>query len=902
MTHSRTLFRFALVPALLLAACGRDPAKVAAFAVQVPAAVTAGDPLSVRVTALAGDGQTLTGYRGTVHLSSDDAAAVLPADLVFEGADRGVKTAQVTLKSAGGRKISASAVDVAATGAANVTVAPGAASRLELSGAPDSAAVGDSIVVAVTARDACGNVAVGYRGTVSVGTDDPAATVSPSHAFTADDAGRAFFALTFGTARVGAVGVSASDASGAVAAARANVGVHAGPAVLLRVLDLAAQTEADQLVSFRLRAEDRFGNAATGYTGTVRVLLTDLSAPVVPDVAFSAGDAGEKLVSVAFYSAGPQSVIVSDGTRGTSSELQVKHASTFSYSLSALPPVSIAGSPLPLVITAVDRHGNVADRYAGSAHVASADPMDLLPADGAFAQGVRTVAIAFRSTGNHQVSVNEVGGSISAASTEVLVSADDAAELDVSAPVQAVAGAQLAATVRARDRFGNTSSSFGGTVSFTSSDASAILPPPYRFNPAADAGQHLFQVTFATAGNESLAVTAPAASGMASFAVSHAAPAQCSLGGLPASATAGSQLAARALVTDAYGNTATGYDGTLAFSANDPRATLSASSATFVPAVDAGSRAFGVRLVSTGSRTISAADAANGISCSAGVGVEPAALHLAVSVPPDPMAGVAQAVNVGLVDAFDNAVSSSDTVSLSTSDAAAAGLPASVVLVGGTASVGITFRTVGSATVNAVSQADAAVTGAAPVTVHGLVYTDPPPGAGKVRLVRNASSFGDLVQLDLVSNTRLITSGGGASRRNGAFAVAMNVPVAPDSITMDSTPFVEGNVLAMGAAPKAEGAMLLTTGPAANVLLSGASQKQAPTVPPAAPGSTVGDAAVASGQVFYSVRLRIAPGAVYRTVFDGSALPVAFKASVRDRSGVDTIRLEDFALGKLELR
>ena len=60
---------------------------------------TAGVAGSIRVTA--------TGYLGTVHFTSTDAMAILPANYTFTVANAGVHTFSVTLKSAGSQSVRA---------------------------------------------------------------------------------------------------------------------------------------------------------------------------------------------------------------------------------------------------------------------------------------------------------------------------------------------------------------------------------------------------------------------------------------------------------------------------------------------------------------------------------------------------------------------------------------------------------------------------------------------------------------------------------------------------------------------------------------------------------------------------------------------------------------------------
>lgn len=71
------------------------------FAISVAASANAGDVVSVTLTAKQADGSTFTGYTGTVHATSSDPAATLPANYTFISADAGTKTFSFTLRTAG---------------------------------------------------------------------------------------------------------------------------------------------------------------------------------------------------------------------------------------------------------------------------------------------------------------------------------------------------------------------------------------------------------------------------------------------------------------------------------------------------------------------------------------------------------------------------------------------------------------------------------------------------------------------------------------------------------------------------------------------------------------------------------------------------------------------------------
>src|SRR5439155_18976189 len=80
---------------------------VARLAVAAGSAQTAGTAFNTTVTAQDANGNTVSGYTGTVHFTSTDAAAALPADYTFVAGDNGAHTFPVTLTTAGSRTVTA---------------------------------------------------------------------------------------------------------------------------------------------------------------------------------------------------------------------------------------------------------------------------------------------------------------------------------------------------------------------------------------------------------------------------------------------------------------------------------------------------------------------------------------------------------------------------------------------------------------------------------------------------------------------------------------------------------------------------------------------------------------------------------------------------------------------------
>jgi hypothetical protein len=96
----------------------------------VGASVNAGAAFNVTVNAVDGTGVVVPSYAGTVHFTSTDAQAVLPADAKLSN---GTGTFPVTLKTAGGQAITATdTTNAALAGSFPIRVNPGSASQLSI--------------------------------------------------------------------------------------------------------------------------------------------------------------------------------------------------------------------------------------------------------------------------------------------------------------------------------------------------------------------------------------------------------------------------------------------------------------------------------------------------------------------------------------------------------------------------------------------------------------------------------------------------------------------------------------------------------------------------------------------------------------------------------------------------
>jgi sugar lactone lactonase YvrE len=681
------------------------------------ASTTAGATDSVTIAAQDPYGNLATGYTGTVHFSSSDSQAGLPADYTFTATDAGVHTFAVVLKTAGSQTVSFQDVQAGWGSALSISVTAATASQLVLSGFPSATTAGFANSFTVHAYDPYGNTATGYTGTVHFTSSDAAALLPASYSFTAADAGVHTFSASLLTAGSQSLGVQ--DASNNLSGTQSAISVAPAAASKLVVTAYSASTTAGGIDNVTVTAQDAYGNVATGYGGTVRVSSSDAQATLPADYSFTTTDAGVHTFAVALKTAGSQTVSFQDGSNGLSATagISVAAAAASEFALSGFPTQTTAGAAHSLTITALDAYGNVATGYTGTVHVSSSDLQAALPADHSFTAadaGVHTFSVSLCTAGTQSLTATDTATpTLSTSQAGISVVAGAVSGLTVSGYPATTAGASHSFTVTARDAYGNLVTGYADTVHFTSSDPRAILPADV----ALTSGTGSFSATFDTAGAQSLTATdtvnASFSGTEGSISVSPAAAATLTLAGFPTSVTAGAAGTATVTALDAYGNVATGYTGTVHFSSSDAQAVLPADY-TFTIA-DAGSHTFTITFKTAATQSLTVADTtgtlANGSQ--SGIVVNAAAVaRLTGSAPASSIPNAGYPFSVEALDAYGNLVRSyAGTVHFASSDPQAV-LPADYTYTGadaGSHNFAATFKTVGTQTITVTDTGTAGV-------------------------------------------------------------------------------------------------------------------------------------------------------------------------------------------------
>lgn len=802
---------------------------VSKLAISAPTATTAGDTFNVTVTAIDQLGGVGTGYTSTIHFTSSDSQAGLPADYSFTSADAGVHTFTVGLKTAGSKFLSATEVGGTVTGGTFVSVSPAAVSGLSLAGAGGS--IGIARPITIVARDSYGNFVTGYTGTVHFTSSDPSAvlpadatlvngaamvnvtfmtvgtqtitatdtldsiitgtmssnatppvaklftvtgypattvgiantfTVSVQdsigqiatgytgtvffsssdvqaglpfgYTFTAADDGIHTFTATLRTA--GTQSISARDSTGALFGSQ--MGISVSPATFAGYqLSVPIPTDshghylmtAGDLISLTVRATDTLGNAVTGYTGTVRFTSTDTQASLPADYTFAAADAGVHTFTVALKTTTPNGVVwsfnVADAanaaTLATLTNFEVVNAAASTFAIT-VPTQITAGTAFSSKLTVTDPYGNGVKNYFGTVHFSTSAALAGLPSDytfNSFDAGVHDFTLMLNTSGTQTFSVVDTNNPLINASANASVNSAATSSVVLAFPTATIAGVAQPLMVTALDAFGNVSTGYNGTVTFSSSDVQAGLPANYTFNNK-DSGVHTFNVTLKTAGTQSIAVKDNVNAALAGTQLGIAVNASTTAGafvvtGFPTT-TAGVAQSFTVMVRDAFGNFATGYTGTVTFSSSDAQAGLPASY-TFT-AADAGVHTFTATLKTAGTQSITVKDASASLVMGTQKGITvtgaTTVASLTVSGFPATTAGVAHTFTVTARDAFGNLCTGYlGTVTFSSSDVLA-GLPASYSFTAADAGVHTftaTLKTAGTQSITVTDVAASTVVG-----------------------------------------------------------------------------------------------------------------------------------------------------------------------------------------------
>ncbi len=357
---------------------------------------------------------------------------------------------------------------------------PGPATRLQFSAQPTTVMAGVPIspAIQVTARDAQGNTAVGFAGTVTVGlsSNPGGATLTGTTAVAAVAGVATFTDLSLNRSGPGYTLVATSGSL--TAATSAAVTVSAAAATKLAVTGQPGNTAAGAAMTpaVQVTARDSFGNTATGFTGSVTVgiatnpssgALTGMTTrPAVagvatfPDLSIDKSGAGYTLAASA-NGLIPDTSITFPISAGSVSQSQ----STVSASPTGI-TASNGSSASTITVVAKDAFGNLIQGATVVLAASGTGNTLTQPAGSTTVSGVATGTVSATAAEVKTVSAT-IGGVAITQTASVTVTAAVASRLDFTAQPSATgAGAMIAPPIQAevRDQFGNRATTAANNV------------------------------------------------------------------------------------------------------------------------------------------------------------------------------------------------------------------------------------------------------------------------------------------------------------------------------------------------------------------------------------------------------------------------------------------------------
>ncbi|HEX2988306.1 MAG TPA: hypothetical protein VHS06_09065 [Chloroflexota bacterium] len=387
------------------------------FAVSAPSSASTGTAFNFTVRALDQNNDRTDNYDGTVHFTTSDGSASLPADAKLSN---GVGTFSAMLRTTGNQTITAADTgnsSIAGT-SGTIVVSSGATTHFVVT-APSSATSGSAFSFTVRALDANNRRVFNYSGTVHFTSSDGSASL-PSDATLSN--GRGSFTATLRT--TGNQNITATDTSNSsIAGTSGNIAVSSTTSTHLALSSVPSTATAGSAFTVTVTAQDQNDNTVTGFGDTIHFTSSDGSAVLPNDATLSNGTA---TFSVTLKTAGSQTISVSDTSNsavaGASASVTVSPAGATHLAVLA-PNSATSGTAFNFTVTALDQFNNTATGYTGTVHFTSNDSAAVLPADSTLTNGTKAFSATLKTAGSRAITTTDKdNASITGTSATIAVS------------------------------------------------------------------------------------------------------------------------------------------------------------------------------------------------------------------------------------------------------------------------------------------------------------------------------------------------------------------------------------------------------------------------------------------------------------------------------------------------
>ena len=430
---------------------------------------TAGNAFGITIVAQDFYDNTVTSFTSTANLSDLSGSLSLTQTTGFTA---GQWSGNVTVNTAmTGNRITATSGGKAGS-SASFDVAPNALDRFTFGTIASPQTAGVWFSVTLTARDAYGNVQSGFTGTVDLSEDTGTLEVQSTGtqttgAFTAGVwTGNVRITQRSSDNHLVATGSGQSGSSGTFNVGSAGVDHFSFSAI--------SDQSAGAPFLVTLTAEDAYGNVATGFNSAVAI--DDQTGTVSPNItgSFSQGVYNCMLTITQTYVGNYLAVNDGLGHTGQSATFDVISSTVDHFDVSAVASPQTAGNGFALTLTAMDINNNTVTGFNGTVNLRN-ETGTLSPAQATFSNGVWTGTVtATESEASDQITVTGLGKTSYSNTFSLVASGLDHFEINPIGSPQ-TAGSVFSTTLRAKDAYGNTVTTFTGRVQM--SDPTGTLSP-----------------------------------------------------------------------------------------------------------------------------------------------------------------------------------------------------------------------------------------------------------------------------------------------------------------------------------------------------------------------------------------------------------------------------------------
>ncbi|OWK46380.1 hypothetical protein [Fimbriiglobus ruber] len=413
------------------------------FLVITPESTQVGATTPIEVVALDASNRPVSNYTGTVHFTSSDGSATLPADYTFTSDDHGFHLFTETPSATGSETITATDTTTASiTGSASVTVDGAQVATHFAVIARSQAEAGQSSDFIVVALDANNRRVADYTGTVTLTTSDSAGTLSAStYTFTADDRGAHEFTATLAT--TGSQTITATDSTTSSITGSATVNVNAAPTATHLIVVSQPSAYANEPTKIVVAALDASNHIVTNYTGTVSFTSTGSSDSLPANYTFTSSDNGYHVFTVTPSATGSDTITATDTTTSSitgSTTISVNATQVATHFAVVAQGRATTGTATQFAVVALDMNNQPVQNYTGTVHFTTTDTATgaSVPADYTFTaddQGVHVFTATFATSGTQTITATDTTTSTLTGTASIRVSSGSSSGLGNGGPL-----------------------------------------------------------------------------------------------------------------------------------------------------------------------------------------------------------------------------------------------------------------------------------------------------------------------------------------------------------------------------------------------------------------------------------------------------------------------------------